>query len=41
VVAKFSGLDMRTMLRVYTVGSVIMGTVSFFMVYILKLMLGN
>jgi len=37
VVAKFSGLDMRTMLRVYTVGSVIMGLVSLLMVFILKL----
>ena len=37
VVAKFSGLDTRTMLRVYTVGSVIMGLVSLLMVFILKL----
>jgi GntP family gluconate:H+ symporter len=37
VVAKFSGLDMRTMLRVYTLGSVIMGIVSFFMICLLKM----
>lgn len=37
VVAKFSGLDMKTMLRVYTVGSVIMGMVSFGLVCFLKL----
>lgn len=36
VVAKFSGLDMRTILRLYTVGSVIMGMVSFAMVCVLK-----
>jgi GntP family gluconate:H+ symporter len=35
VIAKFSGLDMRTMLRVYSVATVLMGTTSFLVVYIL------
>ncbi|MDR6785025.1 GntP family gluconate:H+ symporter [Pedobacter africanus] len=36
VIAKFSGLDMKTMLRVYTVASILMGVTSFAMVYILS-----
>jgi len=40
VIAKFSGLDMRSMLKVYTVASVLMGVVSLGMVYLLSLILG-
>lgn len=36
VVARFSGLDMKTMLRVYSVATVIMGITSFIIVYILS-----
>lgn len=36
VIAKFSGLDMKTMLRVYTVATVLMGLTSFAMVFILS-----
>lgn len=36
VIAKFSGLEMRTMLRVYTVASILMGTTAIAMVYILS-----
>ncbi|MBB5439217.1 GntP family gluconate:H+ symporter [Pedobacter sp. AK017] len=36
VIAKFSGLDMKTMLRVYSVATVLMGLTSFAMVYILS-----
>lgn len=39
VIAKFSGLDMRTMLRVYTLASVWMGLVTLLAVYILSLFL--
>jgi GntP family gluconate:H+ symporter len=39
VIAKFSGLDMRTMLRVYTLASVWMGLITFLAVYILSLFL--
>lgn len=37
VIAKFSGLDMKTMLYVYTVASVLMGIVSLLFIYILSL----
>jgi len=36
VIAKFSGLDMKTMLRVYSVATILMGITSFAMVYILS-----
>ena len=36
VIAKFSGLDMRSMLKTYTVSSVLMALCSLVMVYILK-----
>jgi GntP family gluconate:H+ symporter len=36
VIARFSGLDMKTMLKVYTTATVIMGLTSFLMVYILS-----
>lgn len=36
VIAKFSGLDMKTMLRVYSVATILMGLTSFAMVYILS-----
>lgn len=39
VIAKFSGLDMRTMLRVYTLASVWMGLITLLAVYILSLFL--
>lgn len=39
VIAKFSGLDMRTMLRVYTLASVWMGLITILAVYILSLFL--
>jgi GntP family gluconate:H+ symporter len=39
VIAKFSGLDMKTMLRVYTVASILMGLTSFALVYVLSLIL--
>ena len=39
VIAKFSGLDMKTMLRVYTVSTIFMGLTSFVMVWILSLIL--
>ncbi|MCE6991965.1 GntP family permease [Dyadobacter sp. CY323] len=35
VIAKFSGLDMNTMLRVYSISTVLMGSTSFLVVYIL------
>jgi gluconate:H+ symporter, GntP family len=39
VIAKFSGLDMRSMLKVYTVASLLMGLVTLLAVYVLKLIL--
>ena len=39
VIAKFSGLDMRTMLKVYSVATLLMGLVSLLMIYILSLIL--
>ncbi len=39
VIAKFSGLDMKTMLRVYTVSTIFMGLTSFVMVCILAFIL--
>lgn len=39
VISKFSEIDMRTMLKVYTVTTVLMGLVSFIFVYLLSLIL--
>jgi len=39
VIAKFSGLELKTMLRVYSVATVLMGLTSLLMVYILSLVL--
>lgn len=39
VIAKFSGIDMRSMLKVYTVASIWMGLVTLLVVYILSLIL--
>jgi gluconate:H+ symporter, GntP family len=39
VISKFSEIDMRTMLKVYTVATILMGLVSFAFVYILSLIL--
>ena len=39
VIAKFSGLDLKTMLKVYTIASVLMGLTAIGMVYILSLIL--
>lgn len=39
VIAKFSGLEMKTMLRVYTVASIIMGTTAFLIIYLLWFLL--
>jgi GntP family gluconate:H+ symporter len=39
VIAKFSGLEMKTMLSVYSLATVFMGLTSFAMVYILSLIL--
>jgi len=39
VITKFSGLEMRTMLKVYSVASVLMGSVSWLMIYLLSLVL--
>ena len=39
VISKFSGLDMKPMLQVYSVATLIMGLVSFSMVYLLSLIL--
>jgi len=36
VIAKFSGLDMKTMLRVYSIATLLMGITSFLMVFILS-----
>lgn len=36
VIAKFSGLEMKTMLKVYSVATILMGITSFAMVYILS-----
>ncbi|MGC4037913.1 MAG: GntP family permease [Chitinophagaceae bacterium] len=37
VIAKFSGLEMKTMLKVYSIGTLIMGLVSFGVLYIMTL----
>ncbi len=39
VIAKFSGLDMRTMLKVYSVSTILMGLVTLLMVYVLSLII--
>jgi GntP family gluconate:H+ symporter len=39
VIAKFSGLDMRTMLKVYSVATLLMGLVTLMMVYVLSLIM--
>lgn len=36
VITKFSGLDMKTMLKVYSIASLLMGLVSFVMIYLLS-----
>jgi gluconate:H+ symporter, GntP family len=38
VIAKFSGLEMKTMLRVYTISTVLMGFTAFAIIYILSLL---
>ncbi|RYZ16223.1 MAG: GntP family permease, partial [Sphingobacteriales bacterium] len=40
VIAKFSGLDMKTMLRVYSVATCWMGLVSIAMIYLASIVLG-
>ncbi len=39
VIAKFSGLEMKAMLKVYSVATLLMGLVTFLMVYVLSLVL--
>jgi GntP family gluconate:H+ symporter len=39
VITKFSGLEMKTMLKVYSVASVLMGLVSLAVIYLLSLIL--
>ena len=39
VIAKFSGLEMKTMLKVYSVATVFMGLTTLLMVYILSYLL--
>lgn len=39
VIAKFSGLELKTMLRVYSVATVLMGVTSLIMVYILSMVI--
>ncbi|HEY2722290.1 MAG TPA: GntP family permease, partial [Chitinophagaceae bacterium] len=39
VISKFSGLDVRTMLKVYSVATILMGIVSFVIVYVLSLLI--
>jgi GntP family gluconate:H+ symporter len=39
VISKFSGVEMRAMLKVYSVASVLMGLVAFFVIFILSLIL--
>ena len=39
VITKFSGLEMKTMLKVYSVASVLMGLVSLLMIYLLSMIL--
>ena len=39
VIAKFSGLEMKPMLKVYSMATFLMGIVSFTTVYILSLLL--
>jgi GntP family gluconate:H+ symporter len=37
VISRFTGLDLKTMLKVYTVGTLIMGLSSFLVVYLISL----
>ena len=39
VITKFSGLEMKTMLKVYSIASVLMGLVSLLTIYLLSLIL--
>jgi len=39
VISKFSGLEMKTMLRTYSVGTILMGSITLLIVYILSLLL--
>ena len=39
VISKFSDIDMKTMLKVYTTATILMGLVSFFFIYLLSLLL--
>jgi len=39
VISKFSGLEMKTMLRTYSIGTLLMGSVTLLVVYILSLLL--
>jgi GntP family gluconate:H+ symporter len=39
VIAKFSGLEMKTMLRVYSVGTLLMGLTSIILVYLLSVII--
>lgn len=39
VISKFSDIDMRTMLKVYTTATILMGLISFFFIYLLSLLL--
>ncbi len=41
VIAKFSGLEMKAMLKVYSAATIIMGLISFMIVYLLSLALPN
>jgi GntP family gluconate:H+ symporter len=36
VIAKFSGLEMKTMLKVYSIATILMGTTTIIMVYLLS-----
>ncbi|HUR09986.1 MAG TPA: GntP family permease [Flavitalea sp.] len=40
VIAKFSGLEMKTMLKVYSLASIIMGVISILMIYFISLITG-
>jgi GntP family gluconate:H+ symporter len=37
VIAKFSGLDMRSMLRVYSIATLLMGITTWAVIYVLRL----
>src|SRR5690242_21862482 len=39
VISKFSGLDMKTMLKTYSIATLLMGSVTLIVVYILSLLL--